>query len=94
MREKLNTAILGVKVEEEPELEKLYRLPKELNLTAVMYLQRRIAEKAGKLSSFLLISQFQFLARHFIAKGEFGSSLCWAIRANNDSICSEVLKRA
>jgi hypothetical protein len=29
-------------------------------------------------------------ARHFIDAQDFGSSLCWAIRANNDSICSEV----
>jgi hypothetical protein len=52
VREKLNAAILGIDVAKEPELEKLYRLPSELKLTAVMYLQRRIAEKAGNKNSF------------------------------------------
>jgi len=78
VREKLNAAILGIDVAKEPELEKLYRLPSELKLTAVMYLQRRIAEKA---------------ARHFIDAQDYGSSLCWAIRANNDSICSEIAEK-
>lgn len=31
-----------------------------------------------------------FLARYMLDNDDEGSALCWAIRANNDSICSDI----